>query len=397
MRILLVNTYYYPNMVGGTEHSIKLLAEELAKRGHEVSVITADSNEKEIEVINLVRVIRLGLCKNGNESILKKVIRKTYELNNLKIKNKIINILDEIRPDIVHTNNLLYLSPIIWKVASDKNIKVVHTIRDYWGLCPKSTLLDKNMNICTKKKLPCMIHSKNYKNFTKYVDLVTAPSEFTIELYRKNGYFNNSKRCMIPNAIDIDFEQFNNIICERETRNSEIIEFLFIGSLDYHKGIKFLIESFKDISNENYRLNICGKGALEEYVKEQAEIDKRISYIGAVFNEKKDNALRKNDVIIIPSIWYEPFGRVVIEGYKYGLPVIACNIGGLEELLKEEVSIGVEANDKIQLKDAILKLGNRKKIKKCYRSIYKYLGEYELSKQIEKFTQEYVGLIEVDV
>lgn len=396
MKILLVNTYYYPNMVGGTEQSIKLLAEELVKYGHEVSVITADSNKDEIEIINLVKVIRLNLDKK-NESSIEKVIRKSYEFNNLSIKNKIIKILDEISPDIVHTNNLFYISPIIWKIASSKKIKIVHTIRDYWGLCPKSTLLDKNMNICTKKKLPCIIHSKNYKEFTKYVDIVTAPSAFTLELYKKNGYFKNSKKVMIPNAIDISFEEFENIISDREKRDSERIEFLFVGSLDQHKGIKFLIESFKEISNENYRLNICGKGSMEKYVREQCEVDGRISYIGSVFKEEKDKIFKKSDVIIVPSIWYEPFGRVVIEGYKYGLPVIACNIGGLEELLSRDISIGIEINNINQLKNAISDLGSRSSLKKYYKNIWKHLDEYKLNKQIDRFIKNYKSLIGVDL
>ena len=42
MKILILNMFYYPNLIGGAEHSVKLLAEHLAAKGHKVSVLTMD-------------------------------------------------------------------------------------------------------------------------------------------------------------------------------------------------------------------------------------------------------------------------------------------------------------------------------------------------------------------
>lgn len=388
MRILIVNTYYYPNMVGGTEQSVKLLAEELANNGHDVYVLTGDRDKVEEEKINGVNVIRLDLTVKSN-SIIKKVLRKCLEYNNVKIKDKVSEIIEKINPDVIHTNNLFYLSPIIWKIARDKDVKVVHTLRDYWGLCPKCTLLDRKLNICKKKRLLCKIHTLNYKRFSKYVDIVTAPSNFTLDLYTKNGLFTLSKKQMISNAIDIDFNEYYKTIEERKKNNSEIINYLFIGTLDEHKGIKFLIETFMNIDNDNIRLTLCGQGSLEQYVNDSCKFDKRISYLGPVFGKEKEEVIRQSDVIIVPSIWYEPFGRVVIEGYKSGLVVIACKIGGIRELLKDDISIGIDINDKQQLQSAILKLNNRDVIKEYIKSGNKYLNIYDLESQINNFIQIY--------
>ena len=53
MRILFVNTFYYPNMEGGAEQSVKLLAEGLAKAGHIVAVYCADSRDGRITEENI--------------------------------------------------------------------------------------------------------------------------------------------------------------------------------------------------------------------------------------------------------------------------------------------------------------------------------------------------------
>lgn len=388
MKILIVNTYYYPNMIGGTEQSVKLLAEGLAKIGHEVYVLTGDKDKKEEEVINSVNIIRLDLSKKNNK-IINRIVRKGLEYNNVKIKSKIIEVIERVNPDVVHTNNLFYLSPIIWKIASEKEIKVVHTLRDYWGLCPKCTLLNKNLKICHKRKVLCKIHSSNYKKFSKYVDVVTAPSKFTLDIYDKHGIFNSAQKRMISNAIDIDFEKYDKIIIDRNCRKNEIIEYLFIGSLEEHKGIKFLLETFKNIENQNIRLTLCGSGNLEQYVMNICKIDKRISYLGSVFGNEKEKILKKSDVIIVPSIWYEPFGRVVIEGYKNGLVVIGSKIGGINELLESDVAIGVDTNNQEDLCNAILKLSNRDTLKKFVRFGKNYLNLYELNTQIDSFIKVY--------
>jgi glycosyltransferase involved in cell wall biosynthesis len=50
---------------------------------------------------------------------------------------------------------------------------------------------------------------------------------------------------------------------------------------------------------------------------------------------KPEDFFRRIDVLVVPSLWHEPFGRVVIEAYAHGVPVIASNRGGLPELVEQ--------------------------------------------------------------
>lgn len=386
MKILIVNTFYYPNMVGGTEQSVKLLAEGLVKRGHEVIVLTGDNGD--ITEENGVRIIRLNL-KTPNESLIRKTYRKVLEFNNISISSKINNILDDFKPDIVHTNNLFYISKIIWRLAKEKNIKVVHTLRDYWGLCPKTTLLNNSGNICEKGKSICNIHKYNYNLSTKYVDIVTSPSKFTLDLYKKNNIFKNTREIVIPNAIDFDIDERNKLLEYRLSRVEDIVTFLFIGTLDMHKGVKFLIEAFKQVKLDNIRLNICGDGPLKSYVDQNVKLDKRIRYLGKVLKKDKEDILISSDIMVVPSIWYEPFGRVVIEGYKYAMPVIACKIGGISELLEKNISLSIMPNSSKNLINAIEMLSTRDKLKKYINKDVHVLDRYNINNQILMFEKIY--------
>jgi glycosyltransferase involved in cell wall biosynthesis len=390
MKVLLVNTYYYPNMVGGAEQSVKLLAEGLKKRGHEVFVLTGDKGNSKVEweEINGINVIRLDLSYRSN-SKLWRLTRKVFEFRNLLIVNNVNKILDIIKPDVVHTNNLFYLSTIIWKCAKKKNIKVVHTLRDYWGLCPKSTLLTKQGEICTSPKGLCSIHRKNYSLLTKYVDIVTSPSKFTLDLYLNNGIFENSKKYVVYNAIGFELAKHKILVNKRLDNNDDKIVFLFMGSLDTHKGVKFLIETFKEVKNNNIKLKICGDGPLASYIVKSCNEDERIQFFGKVYKDEKEKVLLDSDVMVVPSIWYEPFGRVVIEGYKYAMPVIGTEIGGIKELLTDATSMKVKPNDKQSLKYAIEQLSNRENIKFYLKDIGSSLAKYDVKHQISTFEEIY--------
>ena len=388
MRVLIISSYYYPNMLGGTEHSIKLLAEGLVKNGHEVFVISADKKDKESEEINGVKVFRIDL-KFRSKLIVWKLIRKGFEFRNYMIRNKLKSLIHEISPDVIHTNSLFYLSPIVWDIAKKEDIKVVHTLRDYWGICPKCTLLNHKNEICYKKGVLCKIHQLNYQRSAKNIDIVTAPSNFTLNEYKKHGVYNDTTSIMISNAIDINMDEHRKIINERNNRKSDLVKFLFIGSLTKFKGIEYLIETFKGIEEDNIRLIICGEGPLKDFILQEIKNDSRIEFMGKVEKKEKENILLESDVMIVPSIWYEPFGRVVIEGYKYGLPVIGTNIGGISELVNTSVGIKITPGSHKELNDAIKKVNNRKKVKEYLQNFEKEISAYDLNEQILKFEQIY--------
>lgn len=119
MKILLVNTYYYPEIYGGAEYSVKKLAEELIRQGNTVKVLCT-GNEARHELIDGVEVIRIISrnvcrgCEAAKYPLYKRVIRRTLDIWNPFNKAKIDKVLEEYKPDVVHTNGLYDLSTIVW-------------------------------------------------------------------------------------------------------------------------------------------------------------------------------------------------------------------------------------------------------------------------------------------
>lgn len=389
MKILIVNTYYYPNMIGGTENSVKILAENLYDDGNEVAIYSVDNNERfEIENINNVKIYRgnagkyqIENLKNTNTKRIKKIRNKILEINNITAKKEIRKVIEDFKPDIIHTNNLFGISNIIWKIAKEEyNIPIVHTLRDYWMLYP----------IVSKEKLSKMLFQPFMRKRTKYVDVVTAPSNYTLNKFISAGYFKNSKKQCVVNAIDININESREIIKEKNNRNNEDIKFMYVGMLTENKGIKNLLQAFSNIDDDKISLHIYGQGVLKEFVKSKEKEDNRIKYYGQLSKNDLKNEWIKNDVLIVPSIWEEPFGRVVIEGNQYGLPVIGANRAGIQEIISNIHTGETYKYDSIkELTEKIKYFKKRENIKKYYNIIIDNIEKYSVKNQIEEFLNLY--------
>jgi len=332
MKILIFNTLYYPNQIGGAEKSTQLLAEGLKSEGLEVIVVTT-SNKDYIYYLNGVKVYYVNMpnlywaYNAKEEKKYKKPIWHLIDSYN-PFNKKIEKILDNEKPDIIHTNNLAGFSVSVWKLAKQKNIKIVHTLRDYYLLCPKSTMFnEKKLKNCEKQCLSCKFYSIPKKEMSKYVDVVVGISKFILDKHLKFGYFPNAKKEVIYNSVEIP----KNFIKERKLKK-EII-FGYVGSLSPSKGIEFLLEKFSALDMQNTELHIYGKGNTKGYEKRLRLKYQNEKIIFQGF-QKPENIYVNIDILIVSSLWNEPFGRIVLEANSYGIPVLVSNRGGLPELVE---------------------------------------------------------------
>ena len=349
MRILLINTLYPPYSVGGAERSVKILAEGLVKKGHRVVVISLSDKEL-IEDINGVKVYRCKLENvywpfNGETK--KPVLHSLWHIvdayNPLMCK-KVYKIIKNEKPDIIHTHNLQGFSSNIWKIGEQSNIPNIHTLRDYWLRCPKTTMY-KNNQVCESSCLDCMLLSIPKKELSQKVDAVVGISQFILNSHIKAGYFKNVKdKAVIYNSIRINKVNGSNKKIEDDFKVG------FLGRISESKGIKLLIDKFK---NTDIPLLIGGKGD-EEILQYLTQLKApNIKYLGYV---NPSHFFRNIDILIVPSLWNEPFGRIVIEAYGCGVPVIVNDKGGLSEIVDHEKSgiiIDFDKDDIIQIVNKI--------------------------------------------
>ena len=131
-----------------------------------------------------------------------------------------------------------------------------------------------------------------------------------------------------------------------------------------------------------------------DYVKMQAQKDPRIIYYGKLNSEELAKQYQECDVLLFPSVWPEPFGRVFIEGNMYGMPVIAGDCGGIPEIHK--VTHGGDLCDCENI-DKLVKMMkrylNRDYCKKFLDDIENRIVFFDIEKQIETFERIYKDIV----
>ena len=399
MNILILNSWYYPNMKGGAEQSVKLLAENLHRDGHNVTVLTADARKESTiqpEDINGVAVYRLHTnLMAASTSFIQKVIQKQYQIKYTKKNKQIDKILDKVKPDIIHTNSLNGFSFHIWKYFSVRNIPIVHTLRDYSICSPRGINEDSS-----KQSFPYKVFLNYYgyrnKQNSRWVSCVTAPSDYTLNNIIGKGYFKTSERICVPNAIPIDFEKTKALISDKINRKCDIKRVLFAGRLLKIKGIELLLDAFSLIDNDDFRLIVCGEGDLTDLVKQRSKLDKRICYKGMLTNRELENEYMLADLVVFPSLWDEPFGRIIIEANCYGTAVLASDKGGIPEIMHNlgggEMLTEYSAEYLAKKIQNLITNPNHD----YYDNILKNIQKYSINTQINNFSKIYTETIHKD-
>lgn len=372
MNILIINTLYAPNAVGGAEVSVQLLAEELVRNGNKVRVVTLNnSTKKEIKQLNGVEVVYLPL-KNiywpfkKTKGKLSKLIWHFIDMYNPFMARQVDKEIEEFRPQVVHTNNITGFSVAIWKTIKKRKIKLVHTTRDYYLFHPNSTLFNHSGNMAVNL-LSVRFWSFIKRRMSRYVDTYIGISKYIMDFHHDDGFFPKAEKNYIYNSVDkID------VISE----SSEILKVGFIGRLTEDKGFsKFCDIASKRKIDPSIEFYAAGRFNDNEIrLKELADLS-GINLLGFVPVKK---FLEKVDIVVLPVKWREPFGRVVAECAIAGKVVITNFVGGITEISQqldniyqlEDVDILIDSRRKGIPFDNTDNPFENKKISRCYLKYY---------------------------
>ncbi|WP_439840028.1 glycosyltransferase [Aeromonas caviae] len=335
----MVNTLYPPYNVGGAEKSVCLLANSVRYLNNEVYVISLDTKVKRTTVKRLSNVVNILFPnrnvfwrwdgeKHGKFKSLLWFLNDSFNVINFF---NFVKILERVKPDIVHTNNLAGISVSLWLACKLKRIPIVHTLRDYYLLHPNCTLFDQS-NGCTILNPEAAAKILSYSKYllSSCVDSCVGISSHILERHKNSGFFINSLNEIIPNAID--GLCFNSGEIDKEKN-----KIVYFGRLERSKGIeKFIENAIPVLNKKKVLMHVFGRGE-KQYV-DSLKIKFLNSGINIHEHANLDQILNDALAVVVPSIWEEPFGRVVIEANSYGVPVFARNIGGLSELVVNGVN-----------------------------------------------------------
>lgn len=150
------------------------------------------------------------------------------------------------------------------------------------------------------------------------------------------------------------------------------------------KGIGDLIEAMKLVDNTKVELKICGDGPEADYFKTMTKGQKNIQFLG--HEENIVRQLQQSDILIHPS-HHEGFGLSLVEAEMCGLPVIACSVGSVPEVVKNGIcGLLVPPKDPRELAGAINTLVNNPKLRdkmgKAGRQFF--LNNFQLDKIVKE-------------
>jgi glycosyltransferase involved in cell wall biosynthesis len=335
MKILLVSSLYPPHIIGGAEKAAALLAEALVRRGHEVIMVTLHPASSEIvEDRNGVRVYRLPLDnfywpfgRKKKPNALFRLAWHIREIWNPKAARRIGRILDIEAPDVVHTHNICGFSVAAWREVKRRKLRLVHTLHDYYLLCPRSTLF-RNGRICEKRCLDCKALTLGRRSLSQLPDSVVSVSQHALDQHIRRQRFATVPATVIYNIHGPLKSPL------RHTSNGEKMAgnlvFGFIGRVEEEKGVETLLEATKKLTHSNWRLKIAGRG-LDGYVQNLIERfpDPRIEWLGFTDAAEFYSCV---DVVVLPSLWAEPLPYVCVESLHAGKALICASSGGIPEI-----------------------------------------------------------------
>jgi len=375
MKVLKVIHGFPPDYMAGSEVYSYHLVKELIKQEIETFVFTRIENEfddnykiynEKFENINIRRVNKPKKDYLYEDKFYDENIDKIFE-----------DYLLEIIPNIVHIGHLSHLSTNIIAIIKKYNIPIVYTIHDFWLYCIKGQMINQNGDICSSPSVENCVACSNYvvnnnkiqnsflhmQKMINNIDIFISPSntlkDFFIEQGIESEKIKYLKYGFNTNKITYKKKKF--------TKKSKI-NFGFMGRVIPTKGIKVLVDVFKELPNEI--LSIYGNIGVQKRFLET----KNIKFKGAYNNNTINEVLNDIDVLIVPSIWYENAPLVIQEAFLAGIPVITSNIGGMAELVKNGVNgFTFKVGDSEELKNIVLNISNNpiilNKLQNCRDSV----------------------------
>lgn len=334
MNILLLNQSN--KLVGGSDIYFRDLGDLLRKKGHTVYEFYSTSNVDCLDTY--------PLSVNFDSPSVKDIVKYCY---NKEAKDKLNSFIENKKIDVAHLN-IYYgkLTSSILNVLVKNKIKIVQTLHEYKLVCPtyKMSCNGKVCEACKGNKFYNAVLKKcNRGSFIRsvissvesYISLMLG-SQSKIDKFICVSDFQKNK--IIDMGIDDGklttvHNFFPSYKMNRNVIPNEGEFFLYLGRIEVEKGIVVFMEMAKRRPDLNFVVAGDGSYLSKALEKKENENIENINFVGKIDSNSVGEYLKKSIALVVPSLWMETFGLVILEAFNYSKPVIASRQGGMTEIV----------------------------------------------------------------
>jgi glycosyltransferase involved in cell wall biosynthesis len=351
MKILRITSLGYEG--GGAENGILLANEVLRARGHTVKVLSSD-DRPDLPHFNDFSFKAFSKTPGW----LKPLYGCFYPHAYFALKK----VLREYQPDVVQLHTMSQVSPsVLFLLRKYPTVLTIHGSEDFTrGLLVWAFPLDffKNGVVDRANLTPVgwlhylyhrFINGAVYRIGFRYIDTFLVLSTYMQTELAREGifatYVPNATRLFAPAPIDT---------------NNKII--VYSGRLEKIKGVQYLLQALSDLRDRHptTHLMVAGTGnyrtELENMVTDLG-LSEYVTFCGHITRDELYALYSRAQVLVVPSVWPEPFGKVGIEAMSVGRPVVASNVGGIAEWLSDgETGFLVPPEDSEALRERVDRL-----------------------------------------
>ena len=340
--ILLANVFFAPFTYGGATIVAEELAKALVARGDYRITAVSLCTRAELETYTIMKSERDGIV---NYVINVPQDRSYHEMyNNPKITALLGELMDGLRPDLVHAHCVQDIGAGILEAAHARKIPIVLSVHDFWWICERQFMIRPDGTYCGQSPVRidacrgCASDISAARTRFDYLrmvgalaDCVTYPSQFAHDLVSSSG-FAPGRGAVLENGVrlpDPDFAAAQDARRDRDPR----LTFGFVGGPSQIKGWPTIRAAFQMLQREDYRvLMVDGSPdgtwwnpAHTNGLKGEWDVYPRFE------QEDMDAFYAQIDVLLFMSQWKETFGLAIREALARGIDVIQTDSGGTVE------------------------------------------------------------------
>jgi len=379
MNILFLSRDYPPNHIGGVGIYVYEMSRFLAKMGHRVFVITEAIDHPLDYVDRGVHIFRVRLRKNHIFDSVRDKLKGFVE--RLEYSYSVSKMMEAVVPqykiDIVESCEAR--AEGFWYYLFRKNPPLVIKLHT-----PESIVF----------RLDQVRQTQDYKYISRLegwwisrANRLIGLSQAIVSLTSRYFRIRLNGIPIVPNPINIEFFKPNPAVKKEDFR------VLYVGRLEFRKGVHLLIRAIPQVLEKIPQAkfifigNDCGmKNYLLNKISEFG-IKDSVEFIDQVPRENLISYYQQSALCVVPSLW-ENHPYVILEAMACGKPVIATDIGGIPEIIKDKISgILVPPGSVLSLADSIIELLNDKKMQETLgRNARKYIEDRYGLKEVMQST-----------